>query len=107
MKDSKPPKPVIRLEPRRVELVQPNDEAFKAEVEESIALSQVSLEEAARSLVEVVEIHYIDKPRRESCTKSRPLLGSGRCDTGPSGHSTRYSSVPERAPVPRRGCHRS
>jgi hypothetical protein len=66
MKDSKPPKPVTRLEPHRVELVHPTYQPSKAELEESIALPQMSLEEAARRLMEPVEIHHIDKPRRES-----------------------------------------
>ena len=66
MKDSKKPKPVTRLEPHRVELVRPTYQPSKAELEESITLPQMSLEEAARGLMEPVEIHYIDKPRRES-----------------------------------------
>ena len=66
MKNSKKPKPVIRLEPHRVELVRPTYQPSKAELEESITLPPLSLEEAARRLMEPVEIHYIDKPQRES-----------------------------------------
>ena len=66
MTDSKKPKPGTRLEPRRVELVRSTYQPSKAELEEPITLSQLSLEEAARRLMETVEIHHIDKPRRES-----------------------------------------
>ena len=67
MKDSNKPKPVTRLEPRRVELVRSTYEPSKAELEESTMLPPMSLEEkAARRLTGPVEIHHIDKPRRES-----------------------------------------
>ena len=66
MKNSKKPKPVTRLKPHRVELVRPTYQPSKAELEESITLPPLSLEEAARRLMEPVEIHYIDKPQRES-----------------------------------------
>ena len=66
MKNSRNPKPVTRLEPRRVELVRSTYQPSKAELEESITLPPMSLEEAARRLMEPVEIHHIDKPRRES-----------------------------------------
>ena len=66
MKDARKPKPVTRLEPRRVELVRSTYQPSKAELEESITLPPMSLEEAARRLMEPVEIHHIDKPRRES-----------------------------------------
>ena len=66
MKNSRKPKPVTRLEPRRVELVRSTYQPSKAELEESITLPPMSLEEAARRLMEPVEIHHIDKPRRES-----------------------------------------
>ena len=66
MKNSKKPKPVTRLEPHRVELVRPTYQPSKAELEESIMLPQMSLDETARRLMESVKIHYIDKPRRES-----------------------------------------
>ncbi len=66
MKDSTKPKPVTRLEPRRVELVRSTYQPSKAELEESITLPPLSLEEAARRLMEPVGIHHIDKPRRES-----------------------------------------
>ena len=66
MKGARKPKPVTTLEPRRVELVRSTDQPSKAELEEPIALPQLSLEEAARRLMEPVEIHHIDKPRRES-----------------------------------------
>ena len=66
MEESKPPKPVSRLGPHRFELVHPTYQPSKSELEESIALPQMSLEEAACRLMEAVEIHYIDKPRRES-----------------------------------------
>ena len=66
MKDARKPKPVTRLEPRRVELVHSTYQPSKAELEESITLPPMSLEEAARRLMEPVEIHHIDKPRRES-----------------------------------------
>ena len=66
MKNSRKPKPVTRLEPRRVELVPSTYQPSKAELEESITLPPMSLEEAARRLMEPVEIHHIDKPRRES-----------------------------------------
>ena len=66
MKNSKRPKPVTRLEPRRVELVRSTYQPSKAELEEPITLPRMSLEEAARRLMEPVEIHHIDKPRRQS-----------------------------------------
>ncbi len=66
MKNSRKPKPVTRLEPRRVELVRSTYQPSKAELEESITLPPLSLEEAARRLMEPVEIHHIDRPRRES-----------------------------------------
>ena len=66
MKNSRKPKPVTRLEPRRVELVRSTYQPSKAELEESVTLPPISLEEAARKLMEPVEIHHIDKPRRES-----------------------------------------
>ena len=66
MKDARKPKPVTRLKPRRVELVRPTYQPSKAELEEPITLPQMSLEEAARRLMEPVEIHHVDKPRRES-----------------------------------------
>lgn len=66
MKDARKPKPVTRIEPRRVELVRPTYQPSKAELEESITLPQMSLEETARWLMEPVEIHHIDQPRRES-----------------------------------------
>ena len=66
MKNSKRPKPVTRLEPRRVELVRSTYQPSKAELEEPITLPPMSLEEAARRLMEPVEIHHIDKPRRQS-----------------------------------------
>ena len=66
MRDSGPPKPVIRLELHRVELVDSTCEPNRAELEASIAVPWMSLEEAARRLMEPVENHYIDKPRRES-----------------------------------------
>jgi len=65
MKDSKRPKPMIRLEPRRVELVRSTYQPSQAELEESISLPPMSLEEAVRRLMEPVEIHHIDKPQRE------------------------------------------
>ena len=65
MKNSKQPKPVTRLEPHRVELVRPTYKPSKAELAESITLPPMSLEEAARRLMEPVEIHHINKPRRE------------------------------------------
>ena len=40
----------------------------EAELEEVIALTQLSLEEAARRLMEPVEIHHIGKSRPESWT---------------------------------------
>ena len=66
MKATKKPRPVTRLQPRRVELVRPTYQPSKAELEESITLPRMSLEEAARRLMEPVEIHHIDRPRRES-----------------------------------------
>ena len=66
MKGTKKSKPGTRLQPRRVELVRPTYQPSKAELEESITLPQISLEEAARRLMEPVEIHYIERPRRES-----------------------------------------
>ena len=66
MKDARKPKPVIRQELRRVELVRPTYQPSKAELEEPITLPQMSLEEAARRLMEPVEIHHIDEPERES-----------------------------------------
>ena len=66
MKHARNPKPATRLEPRRVELVRSTYQPPKAELEEPSALPQLSLEEAARRLMEPVEIHHIDKPRRES-----------------------------------------
>ena len=46
--------------------MRPTYQPSKAELEESITLPPLSLEEAARRLMEPVEIHYIDKPQRES-----------------------------------------
>ncbi len=66
MQATKKPNPVTRFQPRRVKLVRPTYQPSKAELEESIPLPQMSLEEAARRLMEPVEIHYIDRPRRES-----------------------------------------
>ena len=66
MNDSRKPKPVTRLESRRVELVRSTCQPSKAELEEPITLPQLSLEEAARRLMEPVGIHHIDKPGRES-----------------------------------------
>lgn len=66
MKDGRQPKPVTRLEPRRVELVCSTYQPTKAALEEPITLPQLSLEEAARRLMEPVEIHRIDNPCRES-----------------------------------------
>ncbi len=66
MKDTRKSKPVTRLQPRRVELVRPTYQPSKAELEESITLPQMSLGEAARRLMEPVEIHYIERPRHES-----------------------------------------
>ena len=65
MIDTKKSKPATRLQPRRVELVRPTYQPSKAELEESITVPQMSLEEAARRLMQPVEIHHIDKPRRE------------------------------------------
>ena len=65
MKDARKPRPVTRLEPCRVELVRSTYQPSKAELEEPITLPQLSLEEAARRLMEPVEIHHIDKPRCE------------------------------------------
>ena len=65
MKDAWKPKLVTRLEPRRVELVLSTYQSSNAELEEPITLPQLSLEEAARRLMEPVDIHHIDKPRRE------------------------------------------
>ena len=62
MKHSKKPMPVTRLKPRRVELVRSTYQPSKAELEESITLPPMSLEETARRLMDPVEIHYIDKP---------------------------------------------
>ena len=66
MKATKKPKAVTGLQPRRVELVRPTYQPSKAELEESITLPQMSLEEAGPRLVRQVEIHYIDRPRHES-----------------------------------------
>ena len=66
MKDARKAKPMTRLEPHRLELVRPTYQLSKAELEEPITLPQMSLEKAARRLTEPVEIHHIDKPRRES-----------------------------------------
>ena len=66
MKDARKPKLVTRIEPRRVELVRPTYQPSKADLERPITLPQISLEEAARRLMEPVEIHHLDKPRRES-----------------------------------------
>ncbi len=66
MKATKKPRPVTRLQPRRVELVRPTYQPSKAELEESITLPRMSLKEAARRLMEPVEIHHIDRPLRES-----------------------------------------
>ena len=66
MKDAKKSKPVTRLQPRRVELVRPTYQPSKAELKESITLPKMSLEETARRLMQPVEIHYIDRPRRKS-----------------------------------------
>ena len=66
MKATKKPKAVTRLQPRRVELVRPTYQPSKADLEESITLPQMSLEEAGPRLVRQVEIHYIDRPRHES-----------------------------------------
>ena len=66
MKDSRKPKPVTRIERRRVELVRSSYQPSKAVLEESITLPPMPLEEAARRLMGPVEIHHIDKPRRES-----------------------------------------
>ena len=59
-------KPVTRRKPRRVELVSPTYQPTRAELEEPIKLPRLSLEEAARRLLEPVEIHYVEKPRREN-----------------------------------------
>ena len=66
MKATKKPKAVTRLQPRRVALVRPTYQPSKADLEESITLPQMSLEEAGPRLVRQVEIHYIDRPRHES-----------------------------------------
>ena len=66
MKDARKPKPVTRIEPRRVELARRTCQPSEAELEEPITLPKMSLEEAARRLMEPVEIHRIDKPRHES-----------------------------------------
>ena len=66
MKDARKAKPVTRLEPRRLELVRPTHQLSKTELEEPISLPQMSLEKAASRLTEPVEIHHIDKPRREN-----------------------------------------
>ena len=55
-----------RLDPHRVELVHSTYKPTRAELGESVELRPMSLEEAARSLMEPVEIRYIEKPRRES-----------------------------------------
>lgn len=46
--------------------MRPTCEPSKAELEESLSLPQLSLQEAARRLVRPVEIHYIDRPKLES-----------------------------------------
>ena len=53
-------------ETRRIELVRPTYQPSKAELEEPITVPPMSLEKAARKLMEPVEIRYIDRPRRES-----------------------------------------
>jgi len=63
---TKKSKAATRLQPRQVELVRPTYQPSKAELEESLSLPQLSLEEAARRLVRPVEIHYIDRPKRQS-----------------------------------------
>ena len=57
---------MTRLKPPRLELVRPTYQLSKAELEEPITLPQMSLEKAASRLTEPVEIHHIDKPRREN-----------------------------------------
>lgn len=61
MMDAGKPKLVTRLEPRRVELARSTYQSSKAELEGPITLPQLSLEEAARRLMEPVEIHPIDQ----------------------------------------------
>ena len=65
MENSRKPKPETRLDPRRVELVRPTHQPSKAELEESISLPPMLLEETARRLMEPVEIHHIHKPQPE------------------------------------------
>ena len=57
--DASKPKPVARLEPRRVELVRSTYQPSKAELGEPITRPQVSLEDAPRRLIEPVAIHPI------------------------------------------------
>ena len=66
MKNSKKPKPVARLETRRVELVRSIYQPSTADLAESISLPPMLPEDAACRLMEPVEIHHKDKPRRES-----------------------------------------
>jgi len=68
MKSPNQSKPRARLEPRRVELVRSTHQPSKAELEESISLPPLSLDEAACGLMRPVEIHHIQEPRRESWT---------------------------------------
>ncbi|MDE0123255.1 MAG: hypothetical protein OXN97_01640 [Bryobacterales bacterium] len=57
---------MIRLDLHRVELVDSTCEPNRAELEASIAVPQMSMEEAARRLMEPMENYYIDKPPCES-----------------------------------------
>lgn len=59
---------VTRFKPRRVELVASTYRPSKAKGEAQIALPQLPLEEAAPKLMEPVDIHQVDKPRRDSKT---------------------------------------
>ena len=54
--------------------MRPTYQPSKADLEESITLPQMSLEEAGPRLVRQVEIHYIDRPRHES--QAGCVLGS-------------------------------
>ena len=65
MKSPKQSKPGTRLEPRRVALGRSAHQPSKAELEDSISLPPMSLDEAARGVMQPVEIHRIQEPRRK------------------------------------------
>ncbi len=71
MPGAKESKPVTRFEPRQVELVRLTCPPSKAELEESISLPQLSLEETARRLMKPAEIHHIARPKRNRGTEQQ------------------------------------